>query len=76
MISPTNIAADRSRRQLKIDWPDGRSHAIPFATLRRDCPCAACISELTGERLLDPASVPDEIDNNSQLGAAACESER
>ena len=62
MDSPTNIAVDRPRRQFVIDWPDGRTDRLGFATMRRDCPCAACVSELTGERLLDPASVADDID--------------
>jgi DUF971 family protein len=62
VLSPTNIAVDRPNRLLTIDWPDGRIDSIPFATVRRDCPCAACVSELTGERLLDPASIPDNVE--------------
>ena len=62
MVSPTNITADRPNRTLVVEWSDGRTDRIPFRAMRRDCPCAACISELTGERLLDPESVPETIE--------------
>ena len=62
MDSPTNISVDRPNRVFVVDWPDGRVDRLGFADVRRDCPCAACISELTGERLLDPASVADDIE--------------
>ena len=61
MLSPTNIKADRPNGAFEIDWPDGRSDRISFHTLRCDCPCAVCVSEFTGERLLDPAAVPETI---------------
>lgn len=62
MLSPTNIKADRPNRWFEIEWPDGRTDRIGFRTLRSDCPCAVCVSEFTGERLLDPASVPETIE--------------
>ena len=35
-------------------------HLMPRA-LRVVCPCAHCVSEVTGRRLLDPATVPDDL---------------
>ena len=29
--------------------------------LRRACPCAVCVDEMTGKRLLDPARVPEDV---------------
>ena len=62
MIEPTNIQAVRSARHFVVEWSDGRGDRIDFAAMRRDCPCAACVSELTGERLLDPATIPESIE--------------
>jgi DUF971 family protein len=61
VLSPTNIKADRPNGRFEIDWPDGRADRIGFHALRCECPCAVCVSEFTGERLLDPARVPADI---------------
>lgn len=47
--------------ELRIVWDDGHETALDFALLRRQCPCAACKDEWTGEALLDPASVPETV---------------
>lgn len=47
---------------MMISWPDGRSDSISFHALRSDCPCAACVDEMTGKRLLDPANVAASIE--------------
>lgn len=59
--TPTDIAALREEGSLKITWSDDAIHSLPFAYVRRQCGCAACVHELTGERLLDPDSVPEDI---------------
>ncbi len=61
-FAPTDIKADRPNHQLLVVWSDGRRDALSFRDMRCDCPCAACVSEFTGERLLDTASVPDTIE--------------
>ena len=44
-----------------ITWgPDHRA-GYPSRFLRQHCPCAQCRDELTGRRLLDPASVPEDV---------------
>ena len=60
-MTPTSIKADRPNRRFEIAWPDGRTDRIDFRRFRGDCPCAVCVSEFTGERLLDPAAVPADI---------------
>lgn len=42
-------------------WEDGPSDVWTARDLRIRCTCAHCQSEATGERLLDPATVPDEL---------------
>jgi len=58
---PQQIRAIRADGVLEIVWEPGLVRRYPFAFLRRECPCAACVNEFTGERTLDPASIPDSI---------------
>ncbi len=46
---------------LVLDWNDGHSAALEPRLLRIECPCAVCVSEVTGEKLLDPESVPLDL---------------
>jgi DUF971 family protein len=46
---------------LQVSWPGGTQAVIPARTLRERCPCAGCIEEFTGKKLLDPATIPDDI---------------
>jgi DUF971 family protein len=46
-------------RAVVIEWTDGHRTSYSSAQLRRICPCARCVNEVTGQRMLDPTSVPD-----------------
>jgi DUF971 family protein len=47
---------------LRIVWPPpGREVSIPPLQLRDQCPCAGCVEEGTGRKLLDPATIPPDI---------------
>lgn len=55
-IGPTE---DGSR--LRIRWADGHESTYEPRYLRLQCPCAGCVDEASGQRTLQPASVPEEV---------------
>jgi ATP-binding protein involved in chromosome partitioning len=66
MLSTQPTVIERSvPRQVKIEWADGVTSAFSAADLRRVCPCAACVSEATGLRTHDPATVSDDLEQNN-----------
>ena len=46
---------------LRITWADGRVCNYVAAGLRRACPCAQCVNEWTGQRVLRPESISEEL---------------
>lgn len=47
--------------RIELEWSDGARTSYSAAELRRICPCALCVNEVTGARMLDPRSVPDDL---------------
>jgi len=43
---------------LRISWKDGAQSEVDAFTLRTECPCASCVDENTGKRILRPDQVP------------------
>lgn len=60
MIEPVEII-EESDREISIRWSDDSTSSFSAAQLRRSCPCAGCINEWTGEKMLDEADIPDDI---------------
>ncbi len=64
---PSHLRARKLERVLEVEWADSAEAAelpaarIPFKLLRSSCPCASCVDENTGVRILDPATVPENI---------------
>ena len=49
---------------LRITWSDNKECIFDAPGLRRACPCAQCVNEWTGERVLKPQSISDELQIN------------
>ncbi len=60
MIQPVKIFKT-PEGQLGFEWNDGSRSLFSLHALRCACPCALCVDENSGARLLDPKSVPRDI---------------
>ena len=58
--SPAQIEQE-GPRQLAITWEDGVKSVYPVRELRLACACAHCVDEWTGEGMLDPDTVPEDV---------------
>jgi ATP-binding protein involved in chromosome partitioning len=62
MPLPVPYAITRRDDGLLIEWSEGAVPAFyPARPLRLACPCAACVEEMSGRPLLDPATVPQDV---------------
>ncbi len=60
MIEPTKIV-EESDRKISIIWSD-EAETVYFAPqLRRACPCASCVNEWTGEKILIDDKIADDL---------------
>jgi len=48
-------------RTLLVTWNDGHRSEYDVRTLRLACPCAVCVNEWTGERMLRSIQVPEAV---------------
>jgi DUF971 family protein len=60
-IFPRDVQALRTEKALQIQWTDGACTRSDFWKLRTECQCAGCVDERTGQRTLDPESVPADV---------------
>jgi DUF971 family protein len=60
MPDPKQII-EESESTVRIVWSDEREDVLTAAVLRRSCPCASCINEWTGEKMLRDESVADDM---------------
>ena len=60
MIEPVQII-EESRSEISIKWSDDAETRYKADDLRRACPCAGCIDEWTGKKILRDEQVPDDL---------------
>jgi ATP-binding protein involved in chromosome partitioning len=49
------------RSTVTFTWEDEHQSVYPARELRLRCRCAACVEEMTGQPLLDPKTVPENV---------------
>jgi ATP-binding protein involved in chromosome partitioning len=49
------------RSTITFKWPDGHETKYKARDLRLACRCAMCIEETSGKQLLEPATVPAQV---------------
>ncbi len=47
--------------KMNIVWKDGAHTSYDYWQLRTSCPCAGCVDEITGEKILDDDTVPKDV---------------
>jgi len=45
-----------------IAWNDGHFSSYPSWYLRENCPCASCVEEFTGRRMIRQGSIPSSLE--------------
>jgi DUF971 family protein len=62
MAGPQPKVIQRSNpSRVEIEWQDGGTTSLSAAELRRKCPCAQCVDEMSGIRTLDVNAVSEEL---------------
>jgi DUF971 family protein len=59
-VEPVQII-EESDAEVSIKWSDDVETRYNAAQLRRACPCAGCINEWTGEKVLRDDEIPDDL---------------
>lgn len=60
MILPKKVFKTKDGK-LGFEWSDGMRGACAIRDLRLACPCALCVDEHSGEKILDDSTVPTDI---------------
>jgi ATP-binding protein involved in chromosome partitioning len=59
--TPTEVGPTEDGSALRIRWQDGSESVLEPWLLRIRCPCARCVDEMTGRRILRPEDVSEDV---------------
>jgi len=60
--SPVPVEIGRANEHdIRIRWKSGEEVVFPARFLRLQCPCAGCIDEMTGQKILEDDAVPTDV---------------
>lgn len=51
----------RDNHTFTIEWSDGKAGDYRLSELQKRCPCAGCIDEITGKRLVDIRKINEDV---------------
>lgn len=51
----------KDKHTFSVEWSDGLVFDFRLSTLQRRCPCAGCTDEITGKRLIDEKTIPNDL---------------
>lgn len=60
-VDPPEAIDVTEKGEIQILWPGGPEVTIPPIRLRDSCPCAGCVEEGTGRKILDAATIPADV---------------
>lgn len=60
-FTPGDVGPTEDGTRLRIEWEDGHTSTYAPRRLRLRCRCAGCVDEMTGERMLSPDMVPENV---------------
>ncbi|MEQ1606890.1 MAG: DUF971 domain-containing protein [Pyrinomonadaceae bacterium] len=63
MLEPTQII-EETDSEISIKWSDDTETKYSAPQLRRNCPCASCVNEWTGEKILEGDQIADDLKFN------------
>ena len=61
LARPERPQAKATPTHIELHWSDGRIERVPNRALRLACSCALCVDEMSRAPVLDPATVPADI---------------
>jgi len=64
MAATSNVPVEIGRANeydIKVTWKDAAETIFPARFLRLACPCAGCIEEMTGKKILNESTVPQDV---------------
>lgn len=51
----------KDNHHFAIEWTDGLNAEYRLSDLQKQCPCAKCVDEATGKRLLDEKTIYEDV---------------